>query len=469
MKEYDVVIIGAGSGGLSARREVAKKTDNYLVVNSGPLGTTCARVGCMPSKVLIQTANDFYRRDKFSTEGIIGAENLTLNKVKIMQHVRSLRDRFVRGVVSDMESWQGEKLLSKKARFVSPFELDCEGESVKAKKIVIAVGSRPNIPKPIQDYKSYVLTTDQIFELETLPESVAVVGLGVIGLELGQAMHRLGVRVTMIGRRKVFAGITDPDLNEYVASKFTEELDISFDGINSASEKNGKLAIVSGKREILVDRVLVASGRDTNIDRINIESLGGELDAKGVPAFDADTFQLRDHSHIFLAGDVTGENQILHEASDEGKIAGFNAVNPITKFQTRSPLAITFSDPNIASVGLTYAELSNRKTDFAIGEVSFEGQGRSIVKLKEIGLLRIYGDKSTGELLGAEMFGPEAEHIAHLLSWVIEQRLDVNKVLSFPFYHPVIEEGLRTALRDLRSKIDAQSSSPLEIRLKEVK
>ena len=98
MKEYDVVIIGAGSGGLSARREVAKQTDNYLVVNSGPLGTTCARVGCMPSKVLIQTANDFNRRKKLEEQGIIGGESLGLDHVKVMEHVRSLRDRFVRGV-----------------------------------------------------------------------------------------------------------------------------------------------------------------------------------------------------------------------------------------------------------------------------------------------------------------------------------------------------------------------------------
>ena len=300
MKEYDVVIIGAGSGGLSARREVAKQTDNYLVVNSGPLGTTCARVGCMPSKVLIQTANDFNRRKKLEEQGIIGGESLGLDHVKVMEHVRSLRDRFVRGVTGDMESWKSEKLLSKRAQFVSPYELDCEGEIVRAKKIIIAVGSRPNIPKVIREFKSYVLTTDEIFEMKKLPESIAVVGLGVIGLELGQALHRLVVDLTMIGRRKVFAGITDPDLNEYVAKKFSEELNISFDGIDSARERDGKLVIKSGDKEIVVDRVLVASGRDTNIDKVNIECLGIEVNPNGVPPFSSETFQLCDHPHIFL-------------------------------------------------------------------------------------------------------------------------------------------------------------------------
>ncbi len=454
MKEYDVVIIGAGSGGLSARREVAKVTDNYLVVNSGPLGTTCARVGCMPSKVLIQTANDFYRRKSFKEMGIQGEDYLSLDQVKVMEHVRKLRDRFVRGVVGGMESWMDEKLLSKRATFINEHELDCEGEKVRGKKIVIAAGSRPNIPAALKGAEKYFLTTDEIFELKELPETVAVIGLGVIGLELGQALHRLERKVTLIGRRKVFAGVTDPELNEYIAKKFSEELDISFDGITSFEEKGAKVLIKSGKREILVDKILLASGRSSNIDRINIENLKIELNRHGVPLYNDETFQLKERPHIFLAGDITGEKQILHEASDEGKIAGYNCVHPTKSFQTRSSLLITFCDPNIASVGSSFKELNENSTEFVIGEVSFEGQGRSIVKLKEIGLLRIYGEKKTGKILGAEMFGPDAEHIAHLLSWVVEQKLTVNKVLSFGFYHPVIEEGLRTALRDLRSKTD---------------
>lgn len=468
MKEYDVVIIGAGSGGLSARREVAKKTDNYLLLDPGPLGTTCARVGCMPSKVLIQVANDFYRRKKFSEEGIKGADSLSIDIPLAMRHVRKLRDRFVRGVVGDMESWMQDKLLAKKAILTGPNELDCEGEKIKAKKIIIAAGSRPSIPKALENFKSYLISTDQIFEQIDLPKKVAVIGLGVIGLELGQAMKRLGVKITMVGRRKVFAGITDPKLNEYVASKFMEEFDISLDGIDEVFEKGNQLAIKSGEREILVDKVILATGRDSNIDKVGIENLSIKLKPNGVPAFSSETFQLEEYPHIFLAGDITAEKQILHEASDEGRIAGYNSVNPIKPFQTRTPLAITFCDPNIASVGMSYQELFEQKRDFVVGEVSFEGQGRSIVKLKEIGMLRIYGEKKTGEILGVEMFGPDAEHIAHLLSWVIEQKLDVKKVLSFPFYHPVIEEGLRTALRDLRSKTEIEVSD-LEIYPKEHK
>ena len=160
---------------------------------------------------------------------------------------------------------------------------------------------------------------------------------------------------------------------------------------------------------------------------------------------------------------MNGDNAILHEASDEGKIAGLNAVSDNTRpHKTRTPLEITFSDPNIAKAGLSHAELLAKKIDFVQGEVSFEGQGRSIVKLKEEGLLHIYGDPKSGKLLGAEMYGPDMEHVAHLLSWCMEMELTVNKVISMPFYHPVIEEGLRTALRDLRDKCEEKGPA-LEI------
>ncbi|MAZ49756.1 MAG: dihydrolipoyl dehydrogenase [Halobacteriovoraceae bacterium] len=459
MKKYDVVIIGAGSGGLSARREVAKKTDNYLVVDGGVLGTTCARVGCMPSKVLIQVAQDFNRRHKFSEQGIHGHESLEVNTKEVMLHVRKLRDRFVRGVLGGMQDWKETHFKSAIAEFVNPHTLRIGEETIQADKIIVATGSKPNLPPPLEGCEEFCVNTDQFFELEDLPKRWAVLGLGVIGLELGQSLHRLGLEVTGIARRQNIAGITDPELNTYVIKKFSEEMNLTFNGLKGARKSSSGLVLDLGDREIEVDKVLVTAGRYPCWDSVRGEVLG----FKGqVPDHDPHTFQLVDHEHIFIAGDNTGEYQILHEASDEGKIAGFNAVNPLTKFRRRTPLMITFSDPNIAFSGKTYKELIDLKIDFAIGEVSFEGQGRSIVKLKENGLLRVYGDKKSGKLIGAEMMGPSCEHIAHLLSWVIDQDLTVNQVLALPFYHPVIEEGLRTALRDLRDKVE-EPSPVLEI------
>jgi len=158
---------------------------------------------------------------------------------------------------------------------------------------------------------------------------------------------------------------------------------------------------------------------------------------------------------------VNGDRPILHEAADEGIIAGHNAVNEEQCFKRRVPLGITFSDPNIAFVGSRHQDLVHQNRDFVIGKVSFEGQGRSIVKLKEQGLLHIYADTKSGEILGAELQAPDGEHLAHLLAWAISLKLTVEETLRLPFYHPVIEEGLRTALRDCARQIHGQDLKEL--------
>ena len=146
MRKVDVAIIGAGTSGLSARREVAKVTENYVVIDDGPLGTTCARVGCMPSKVLIQSANDFYRRFQFSELGIQGGETLKIDRPQVWKQVRKLRDRFVKGVRSDMKSWENEHLVRKHAIFLDSNTLKLtdplnsnDEEKIQAKSIVIAL------------------------------------------------------------------------------------------------------------------------------------------------------------------------------------------------------------------------------------------------------------------------------------------------------------------------------------------
>ena len=175
----------------------------------------------------------------------------------------------------------------------------------------------------------------------------------------------------------------------------------------------------------------------------------------GVPKFDRYSMQCG-KSHIFIAGDASNELPLLHEASDGGRIAGENAGGrhePRAGLR-RTPLAVVFTSPQIATVGLTIDQVDDRcKGCYEVGEVSFEGQGRSRVIGRNKGLLRVYGEQGSGLFLGAEMFGPAAEHIGHLLAWAAQKRMTVSEMLEMPFYHPVIEEGVRTTLRDLAHKL----------------
>lgn len=451
MKHYDVVIVGAGTSGLSARREVAKKTENYIVVDDGPLGTTCARVGCMPSKVLIQVANDFYHRHKFAQMGIYGAEHLSLDDTQAMVHVRALRDRFVRAVKAPMEDWSS-KLVRARASFVDKNTLRIGENTVRADKIIIATGSRPIIPKEWEPYRDRIIDTNSFFELPQLPKTMAVIGLGVIGIELGQALHRLGVNIVGITVGKGIGGLTDPQIQDYVAKKFSEEFPIHFNGAEIIGRNSqGQLQVKASDQLYDVDYVLASVGRKANVDQLGLENLNILLGKAGVPDVDMNTMKLKELPHIFLPGDANADRPILHEAADEGIIAGYNSVNEEQCFKRRTPLGVTFCDPNIATVGLRWAQLKNK--NFVIGAVSFEGQGRSIVKLKEQGVLHVYAEADTGEILGAELQAPDGEHLAHLLAWAISAKLTVFEALKMPFYHPVIEEGLRTALRDAAQKI----------------
>ena len=458
MKKIKYAILGAGSAGLTARSEIAKHTDDYLVFDAGTLGTTCARVGCMPSKVLIQAASDFDRRKKMAEQGILGAESLTVDRKQTMAHVRKLRDRFVRGVSLGMEKWQAEKLVREYARFTSPTTLVAGEVEYEFEKAIVAVGTTPMMLTAFKGHEEYTLNSDSIFEQVDLPDSIAVIGLGVIGIELGQSLARLGIDVVGIHRRRNISGIENPEINEYACRHFEGQMKLDFSGLTSVAFKDNKLLLKTGKGEYQVDKALLCTGRISNLPRTDLHKLSQSFSEFGKPKLVKGSFALEDQPHIFVVGDATQEKAILHEAADEGRIAAFNALSQKNHYFTpRAALGVTFSEPNIARAGQSFEELRAAGVDYETGVVTFEGQGRSIVKLKEVGLLHLYGEKGSGKILGAEMIGPDAEHLAHLISWVVQSGLNVNEMLALPYYHPVLEEGLRTAVRDLRNKLKIQT------------
>lgn len=453
-REVDVAIIGAGTAGLTAQEFVVQKTDNYVIIDDGPLGTTCARVGCMPSKALISVANDFHKCLFFDEYGISGVESLRPDYSRIMARVRMLRDEFAGGVVHEMSPFM-DKLIRKRARFVDPNKLDLGDETIRAEKIIIATGSKPWIPEKWQPYRDFIIDTDQFFELEDLPQKMAVFGLGPIGIELGQALHRLGIDIIAFSRRKTAGGLTDPDLQAYAFKHFSKEMDIKL-GTAEIYRRSGKGVVVGCESgEWTVDRILLATGRRPVVQDLGLENLGVELDDRGMPPFDPGTLQIKDLP-VFLAGDVNGLKPILHEAADDGTICGYNATaDSISCFQKRTPLAITFSSPDIAISGLSHKELTARGIEFVTGNASWEGLGRARMILgKAAGIARIYGAKKDGRLLGAELMAPAGEHMGHLLAWAVGAGLTAAQALTMPFYHPVPEEALRSALGQILKQID---------------
>lgn len=463
-RRVDVAIIGAGSAGLNARRQVLRQGGRPLLIERGAYGTTCARVGCMPSKLLIAAAESAHEIGRCGEFGIRISDGWRVDGRAVMARVRRERDRFAHSVVKQTESFPETERLRGHARFVGPTTLRVGDDTdIEAKAVVVAAGSRPFLPAPFDQpllsrAPDRVMTSDTIFEQEDLPESLAVIGTGIIALELGQAMARLGVRVAFFNPFEELGPFTDPELKRVSREVLSAELDLRLKATMVAAriEADGILLQwqddSGATHEERFARVLVAAGRTPNVDSLDLEKTGLPLDDQGMPPWDPRTTQAGDLP-IFLAGDINKYLPLLHEAADEGTIAGANAMAfpNVEAHVRRTPLAIAFTDPQMAMVGARYTDLPRDGT--AIGEVSFANQGRARVMAKNQGLVRIYAETGCCRLVGAEMFGPQMEHMAHLLAWAVQQGLTVQEALTMPFYHPVLEEGLRTALRDLAMKL----------------
>lgn len=461
-RQVDMVIIGSGSAGLNAMAQARQAGRTFVLINSGAPGTTCARIGCMPSKVMIHIAEQYYRRTHFGQFGIDGQEGLSLDSSEAMKHVQELRDGFVHGVVSrSTANLPKDVFIQEHARLLEPTLVKAGDQLLRAKAVVIATGSTPVLPASWRQFGKRVITTDEVFELENLPATMAIIGMGTIGLELGQSLARMGVAVTGFDQAEHIAGITDPEVNHCALELMRREFPIILGEAAVLTEAGDKVRVRAGDHEVVVDRVLSSIGRVPMVEGLGLEVLGLPLNANGVPPFDAQTMQVG-ALPVFLAGDVTGERQVLHEATDEGKIAGYNAAHvnqPALRFHRKTPFYVNFCDPNIIAVGERFDQLDSKRS--AVAEQRFSTVGRARAMGEAHGVLRVYADRASGRLIGSEMIAPRGEHLGHLLVLAIEQRLTVGQLLRMPFYHPVIEGALKAALSQLHAKVDARCPGPI--------
>jgi dihydrolipoamide dehydrogenase len=460
-RRVDVAIIGAGTAGLTARREAALLGVSTLLIEGGPYGTTCARVGCMPSKLLIAAADAAYQVAHADRFGIRVPPGTRVDGRAVLERVRRERDRFVGFVLQGVDAIPPTERLRGYARFAAPTTLLVGDHTrVEATAVVLATGSSPTIPASLQRFREHLLLNDDVFELPDLPASLAVIGSGIVGLELGQALHRLGVRTTIFSHTDGLGPLTDPEVHAAAGEVLSRELDL---------RRNVRLTVTHDATGFLVgwrtadgqageqryDAVLCATGRHPNLAGLDLARAGIE----GTPVVDPHTAQCAGLP-IFVAGDVTDYRPVLHEAVDEGAIAGRNAASypKVCAYSRRTPLSITFTEPTIAMLGAAFDSLD--PADVEIGSVSYADQGRARVIGENAGRVRIYARRANGELLGAEMFGPRVEHTAHLLAWAVQRRLTVAEALAMPVYHPVIEEGIRTALRHLCERVGLPPVQP---------
>jgi len=473
--QVDVAVVGAGTAGLAAYRAAKAAGATAAIIEGGAHGTTCARVGCMPSKLLIAAAEAAHALRKAPLFGVHFEGRVGVNGREVMDRVRRERDRFVGFVLREVERIPQADRIQGYARFVDNHTLEVDGgPRVTARSVVIATGSQATRSDSLEALGERLVTSDDVFEWPDLPKAVAVIGPGIIGLELGQALHRLGVHVVVLGRGGRVGPLSDPEIRSYAIAAFNEEFTLEPDAQIAHLRRHGERVAIGrtapdGSQEIEhFDYVLAATGRTPNVKGIGLENTTLKLDAKGVPTFDPLTTQAVSAdgaSPVFIAGDSSNFIPLLHEAQDEGRIAGGNAARlalgkRLSPGLRRAPIGVVFTDPQIAIVGGGFHSL--KSGSFATGGMRFEDQGRARILIRNKGLMNLYADRASGRFLGAEMLAPGAEHLAHLLAWALQARMTVAQMLEMPFYHPVIEEGLRTALRALKRKLSAGLPEHLE-------
>jgi dihydrolipoamide dehydrogenase len=457
--DCDVAVIGAGSAGITAARAAAEAGARVALIEQGPGGTTCARVGCMPSKLLIAAAEAAHGARAASLFGVRVA-GVSVDGPAVLARVRAERDRFVRHVLDGLDDLPAERLTGR-ARFLDAGTLRVgEAARVRFRAAVIATGSSPSVPGPLRGLVGdRVLTTDTLFEIPDLPASLAVLGLGAVGVELAQAMARLGVAVTALDTGRTVAGLTEPGLVEGAAAVLRAEMDLHLGARLDAAEVAGGGVRLSwtgadGRPgSATVDRVLAAAGRPPNVADLGLEATGVRLGEGGVPEFDPRSLVCAG-APILIAGDADGWRPLLHEASRQGGIAGANAAALASGGRIEAPepwpaLAMVFTHPQAAAIGAPYdADATDRVT----GAADFSDQGRARAEGRNRGGLRLWADRG-GRLLGGEMLGPGVEHLAHHLAWAIRDGLTARAMRDRPIYHPTVEEALGSALSEITQKM----------------
>ena len=260
----EIAIIGAGTAGIRAFTELNRLGIKSLLIDRGPLGTTCARVGCMPSKAALHGANQWSNLRALINPSDLSNTAVTPNQ--LWEQARDMRDMLAGGTAERTRKSAGDRLIMGQARFTGPNTLDVDGQAIQADAFIIATGSRPIVPGFLASLGDRLLTTDNLFDMQELPESVGLLGLGAVGLEMGLALTRLGVRVVSGDMKTLPAGISDPEVGARTVEHFQDELSMWLgEAVDVHVDAEG-IELKSGNKTARVERVLAALGRRTNVE-----------------------------------------------------------------------------------------------------------------------------------------------------------------------------------------------------------
>ena len=448
---YDLVIVGAGSGNMLLTDEFADW--RVAVVEAGPFGGTCLNRGCIPSKMLVHTADIAQTVRDAARFGIAaqwrGADWPAIRE-RMFSRIDPLHDRAVA-----YRRGHGVDVILSEARFTAPKELLASGEEIRGERFVLAAGSRPRIPAISGLDEVPYLTSDTVMRLERLPESMIVLGGGYVAAEIGHIFGSLGTKVTIVARGDFLLPRHDTAIRSRFTELYQERFDVRLGSMVRQVAKTDRGARVdmagpSGAQTVEAEVLLVATGRVPNSDRLDVAAAGIETDAHGHVCTD-DTYQTNVPG-IWALGDLANHFQLKHMANAEARLVRHNLLHPgelrHASF-TVAPSAV-FADPQVATVGATEQELQDQGRDYISATRSYSDAAYGWALEDTTSFVKVLADPATRLLLGAHIIGPQASSLIQLLIQAMCLGNTVDEVASGVLYiHPALTEVIEQALLEL--------------------
>ncbi|MFQ5768467.1 MAG: dihydrolipoyl dehydrogenase family protein, partial [Acidobacteriota bacterium] len=379
------------------------------------------------------------------------AGHLQVDFAAVMANKDEKVQRFKRAKVQAIQAG-GYPVIQARGRFTGRHTVEAAGRTYRfTQGAVIASGSRPRLP-PLPGLKDVpYMTSDDLMRLSRLPDSVLALGTGAVGLELSQFLARMGTRVTLFSRRRLFHA-TDPLLASEMEKVLAAEPNLELIQPVQPEElrrRDGQVEMrLQDGRTFTAESLVLATGREAVLDDLGLEEAGVQVQDHRVVC---DAAMRTSHPRIFVAGDATGQEMILHVASQEGRVAGLNAADPASMLQVdrRISMRVIFTDPPLALLGLTEETALKQGMDVVASHTLFSTTGRAITQDVRHGVLKLVAAAGDGEILGAQILGPRADDLVHTLAAVLHYRGTAADLLAMPWYHPTLSEVFLGLARDL--------------------
>ena len=456
--DFEVAIIGGGSGGYAAARTAAAAGLKTVIIEGGAeVGGLCILRGCMPTKALLYAAEVKHLAEHAATWGVrAGKVGFDFAKVMARKNAQIKDFADFRGQQLDAGKF---KFIRANARFLDAHTVELSnGKKITAKQFVIATGSRvaPS-PLPQLDEVGFI-TSDEAVALKKLPKSLIILGGGAIACEFAQFFARFGVKVTLIQRSETILKEFDAEAGIEVAKVFRREGISVFTGTKLVGAKRkGKLKSVlfeqNGKTvSVAAEEILFALGRVPNTASLGLENAGVKTENRRVVA---NGKMQTSAPHIFAAGDCTGPHEIVHIAIQQGETAVHNIVKPKVprRMDYRLLISVVFTEPQVATVGLTEKEAAARKIPFLVASYPFNDHGKSLIMEAKDGFVKLLANPKTGEILGGACVGPVGGELIHEIVITMAKRMTVHELAAAPHYHPTLAEIWTYPAEELAEKI----------------